>query len=161
MDIQSIITAVCNSKGANVRAVWRRKLKVRKGFTCSVEKITRAVVRSGVDYDKRLVVQMKREIGELPEVNAGLPWGSWKQFPWHIEHKGKDYIRLEPSSLDIAPIVCYGMKEEGADTTLIISKEKAKELCLASEFSDTKPLCFTVTADNVEEINDYTEGEII
>lgn len=153
MNIEDIKLTLASKKGANLKATWGKTLKTRKdarGF--KVEKITSMVVRGGINYDNMAVVQEGRENGNLPSQNSGLPWGTWAEFPLHIEHKGTDYARFYPASgINVAtggefvPEVTYlvdGIK---------VTKCEAKALCLASEFPsrEEKPLCFTIKADNV------------
>jgi len=126
-----------------------RPLKTRKAVTDTVEKRTEAVIRTGVDYDKIKTVQEGREDGSKPEKNAGLPWGEWVEFPWHIQHKGTDYLRLYPAS---------GLEFQAKTTYYLNGEEVAQEivepLCLASEFkvNEKKPECFTIKAAALESI---------
>lgn len=155
MNIQEIKNIIATRKGSNVRAVWHKALKTRKGVEDVVEKVTSVVVRGGIDYDNMKVVKEGREDGSLPAENAGLPWGEWAEFPVHITHKGTDYARFYPASgIDIStgngfvPHVEYFLNGRRAEKTEIES------LCLASEFPkrDEEPLCFTIKADNVTAI---------
>lgn len=146
MKVETFIATVSGAKGANLKALWKRPLKVRKGVLDSVEKFTQAVVRTGVDYDNIKVVREGREDGSIPAENAGLPWGEWVQFPYHITHKGADYLRLYPASgIEFTPKVTYFLNGN------VVTKEAVEALCLASEFnvSDDKPTCFTIKADSL------------
>lgn len=146
MNIQNIVSIVSSHKGANLKATWEKPLKTRKGVSNNITKRTAIVVRGGVDYDNIGVVQEKRENGELPSENAGLPWGQWVNFPYHIEHKGTDYARFYPASgIKFTPHVQYFI--DGVET----DKATIQPLCLASEFPvrDEEPLCFTIKAENV------------
>lgn len=51
-----------------------------------LQKVTTATVMTGVEY-AGLSANNDRETGELP-------WGTWKQYPYVVEHKGRDYFRL-------------------------------------------------------------------
>jgi len=104
------------------------------------------VARAGVAYDNIGNVIQARADGTLPSQNAGLPWGQWKQFPYIIEHNGKEYIRF--SLVNDNPIVTkYYLDGEE------ISKEKAKSYCIPSAFENKgKPVVITVKAESVEEI---------
>jgi hypothetical protein len=153
MNIIDIKQTLASKKGANLKATWGKKLKTRKdasGF--KVEKVTSLVVRGGIDYDNLGVVQEARHNGDLPSQNAGLPWGTWAEFPLHIEHKGTDYARFYPASgvnvstgKEFTPEVIYFI--DGKPST----KQEVQALCLASEFPsrDEPPLCFTIKAENV------------
>ena len=146
MNIQNIVSVVSSHKGSNLKATWEKPLKTRKGIDNKITKRTALVVRGGVDYDNIGLVQEKRENGELPSENAGLPWGQWVNFPYHIEHKGTDYARFYPASgIKFVPQVQYFL--DGVET----DKATIQPLCLASEFPvrDEEPLCFTIKAENV------------
>ncbi len=149
MNINEITEIIKGHKGQNLRAVWIRPMKTRKGVLNVVEKMTTAVIRGGVNYDNITRVIEGREDGTLPAENAGLKWGEWVEFPFHITHKGGDYVRLYPASgLDFVPTVTYFI--DGVE----VSKEEVEALCLASEFrkTDDKPLCFTLKAESVVSI---------
>ncbi len=112
-------------------------------------------MRGGIDYDNMKVVKEGREDGSLPSENAGLPWGEWAEFPYHIAHKGQDYARFYPASgNDIStgkgfvPHVEYYLNGE------LTTKEAVTSICLASEFPNREetPLCFTIKAENVRAI---------
>jgi hypothetical protein len=151
MQIEAIKGIVKGRKGANLSAVVRKDMKVRSSYKDhKVEKVTRLVIRGGIDYDNIGVVKEGREDGTLPSENAGLPWGEWAEFPLHITHKGQDYARFYPASgLEFKPKVQYFL--DGVE----VEKDAIKELCLASEFpkpDDKEPLCFTIKAENVVDI---------
>jgi hypothetical protein len=151
VDIQAIKETLKAKKGANLSVVFDRQLKTRKGVTEAVTKVTRIVARGGVEYDNLSVVKEKRENGELPSENAGLPWGEWVEFPLHIRHKDVDYARFYPASgIGFKPQVSYFL--DGVE----VSKEQVQPLCLASEFPkrDEEPLCFTIKAHNVAMIRE-------
>lgn len=70
--VQNVLTLA--PKGANIVLEWTRSAKTRKGVTDTILKSVRMVGRVGVEYDNLRAVQEKRESGELPTENAGLPW---------------------------------------------------------------------------------------
>lgn len=157
MNIEKIKGIVKPRKGANLSAVIRKDMKVRSSYReRKVEKVTKLVIRGGIDYDNMGVVKEGREDGTLPKENAGLPWGEWVEFPLHITHKGTDYVRFYPASgINLAtgeefiPEVTYFL--DGKE----VEKSEIEPLCLASEFpkpKDEKPLCFTIKAENVVDI---------
>lgn len=147
MEVQKYIEIVGQKKGANLRAVWERPMKVRKSAgDVTITKMTSAVVRGGIDYDNIKTVQEGRENGEKPAENAGLTWGEWVEFPFHIAHKGNDYLRLYPASgIEFTPNVVYFMNGKE------VKKDEIESLCLASEFkvNEKKPECFTIKAENL------------
>jgi hypothetical protein len=146
IDIKNILAT---RKGQNLSAVFGKELKTRKGVQDCVEKVTSIVVRGGIDYDNQALVKEGREDGSLPEENAGLPWGQWAEFPYHITHKDTDYVRFySASGLSFEPKVEYYLNGE------LTTKETIQPLCLASEFPNRQdaPLAMTVKAENVKAI---------
>jgi hypothetical protein len=84
-----------SKRGQFLSVVWQRAAKVRKTCLDVIEKrVVAHSIRAGVVYDNMANVQDKRESGELPKENAGLPWGVWFLFPHIIEHKGGYYFRF-------------------------------------------------------------------
>lgn len=151
MDIQNIKTIVKNRKGANLSVIIDKPLKTKKAHGGNmVTKVTRIVIRGGVEYDNIGLVQEKREDGSLPSENAGLPWGTWVEYPLHIEHKGTDYARFYPASgIKFTPEVTYFLNGVEVDKSVV------QTICLASEFPakrEEEPLCFTIKAANVKDI---------
>ena len=151
MNIANIVSTLKTEfpKGSNLSAIFTKTLKTRKGIESKVEKITRIVVSSGKNYDNQKVVIEGREDGTLPAENAGLPWGEWVEFPYHISHKGSDYVRFyPPSGINFQPKVEYFL--DGVQ----VDKSQIQHLCLASEFPNRTeaPLAMTVKAENVKEI---------
>lgn len=150
MNINIIKEIIKNRKGQNLSAVITKSLKTKKAHAGNkVEKITKLVIRGGVEYDNMGVVKEGRENGDLPEQNAGLPWGEWAEYPLHITHKGTDYARFYPASgIKFAPHVEYFLNGVQVDKATI------EPLVLASEMPKAKeeePLCFTIKADNVRD----------
>lgn len=134
--------------GAVYRVAWRRGMKTRKtAGDVACEKAVSALVRAGVDYDAQKAVQAKRETGELPAENQGLPWGEWADdVKGTILHKGKRYLRLYPHRGAI-PLATFFL--DGKE----VSPDDVKPLCLASEFQDRADAdCFTLGLDNLESL---------
>lgn len=148
MTVSEYIKAIETRKGANLSAVWVRQMATRKGIEDVVEKRVEIVVRGGVEYDNLSRVQERRESGELPSENSGLPWGEWVQYPFHIKHKGVDYVRMYPASgLHFIPKTTYLLN--GVEVT----RDTVEPMCLAKEFSRTEsPECYTIKADNLVSI---------
>jgi hypothetical protein len=149
MNIVDIKNILSTRKGSNLSAIFGKELKTRKGVTDCVEKVTSIVVRGGIEYDNQKVVIEGREDGTLPSENAGLPWGQWAEYPFHIEHKGTDYVRFySASGIAFEPKVEYYLNGE------LVDKATIQPLCLASEFPNRQdaPLAMTVKAENVKAI---------
>ncbi len=131
--------------GAAYALKWSRPVRLLKRYKDEgivVLKHTTALVRAGVDYDNINDVQEKREAGDLPAVSAGLPWGEWLIFPLVIRHKGEDYLRFYPAKFGAEPVVIF----TGEDGKHTITRERVRELALASEFAerDESAECFTL-----------------
>jgi len=129
-------------KGSFLRVVISKSVPTLKAYSdIEVVKQTLVTVCSGIEYDNQKGVIEKRESGEAPSENAGLPWGQWVEYPYLIEHKGKAYVRLY---LKGVPQVTWKANGQA------ISKERAIELCGSkAKSSESKPECITVLADNV------------
>ena len=93
--LKNILETFLNKRGQFLSVIWRRDAKTKKGCPHKIEKLVAAhSIRAGVVYDNMAAVADKRESGELPAENAGLPWGAWYLFPHIIEHKGNYYFRF-------------------------------------------------------------------
>jgi hypothetical protein len=151
---------ILNSKGSFVKAYWRSNPKPAAAFKNVVlEKITGAVVRAGIDFSNLSSVQLAIENGERGEVQS-LPWGTWKQFPHVIEHKGTDYIRLYPSTGHV-PSTSYYVDGDPVDRlkfSEFLTESERKKLLNPAE---NRPECFTVKADNILGTEDYIEGTTV
>jgi len=146
MNTATILQNVLSKKGQFGRASWKKALKTRKGVSAAIEKQVTMSMRAGVDYDNLSSVKEKRENGELPAENAGLPWGQWVAFPYLISHKDKHYLRLYPNGNGKIETEYF---LNGEKTTL----EQVKPFLLASELpSGEKPECITVTLENITEL---------
>lgn len=108
MNGDEFIALVKNKKGQFLPLKWKRKVPTSSKYKDIVlEKETSAIIRTGITYDNISNVKEKRENGELPAENAGLPWGAWKHFPYVIENKGKEYARLYPDPLERSKVTWY------------------------------------------------------
>lgn len=146
MNTTQILANVLQKKGQFGRAKWSKQLKTRKGVSDTITKKTQMVVRAGIDYDNMRSVQEKRESGELPAENAGLPsWQEWDIFPYLLRKKGepdKKYIRLYPVQNSVQTE--YFLNGEP------VQLDEIKEYLLASELpSGNKPDCITVGLENM------------
>lgn len=148
MNTATILANVLDKKGQFGRATWRKTLKTRKGNEAlHIEKVTDMSMRAGIDYDNMKAVKEKRESGELPAENAGLPFGSWVAFPYLIEHNGTHYIRLYPNTGGKVETAYF---LNGESTTL----DEVKQFLLASELPKpgNRPDCITVKLENITEL---------
>lgn len=158
MNKNNVLELLKENKGRNLKATWRRNAKVRKGVTALIEKETSATIRTGINFANLSSVKEGIANEERSEVQA-LQWGTWSEFPFIIEHKGNDYLRLYPASsvpfvYEEGKAVCT--QEEGN-----IQRPKVKwfldgreipfvliqEFLLASELPkpiEETPICFTI-----------------
>ncbi len=134
--------------GSFYRVTWARELAVRQAVRGAVViKTVIATVKAGIEYDNKASVIAKRDSGELPAINQGLPWGEWLDYPRTIGHKGSLYLRLYPATeANHRTDVSYTFN--GLPCTL----DQAKALCLAKEFQDRADIdCFTVKLANLRD----------
>lgn len=152
----AILETMLNAKGQYVTARWKSIVKTSAQYSdLNIEKITSAVVRAGIDFANLSSVKEGIENGERGEVKP-LKWGSWKQFPYIIEHTKKsgeynEYVRLYPSnSPNHIPSVSYfvdGVKTTKNEIMEYLTPSDAKKLT-----SGEKPECFTLTSTNILDI---------
>ena len=139
-------------KGANIVIEWVRPMKTRKGITADLTKSVRMVGRMGIEYDNVKKVQDKRENGELPSENQGLPWGKWAEYPYLIEHKGTFYVRLyNGTSEKVKPEVHFF--QNGVE----VEKEAIAAMVLKSEIDSKKGETFTCKVENMTRIHAEAE----
>lgn len=155
-----ILDRILNTKGSFVKAHWKSNPKPAAAHkSVLLEKITSAVCRAGIDYANLGVVKDAINNGERGEVES-LPWGEWKKFPYIIEHKGVEYIRLYPSDgTNHFPTSNYfvnGEKVTKEDFAQYLTPSEAKKLLEPND--DDRPLCFTVKRENILGTEDVTES---
>lgn len=158
MNKNTTLDLLKENRGRNLRATWRRNAKVRKGVTALIEKETIAAVRTGINFANLSSVKEGIAKEERQEVQP-LQWGQWKEFPFVIEHKGNDYLRLYPASS--VPFVYEDGKAVCTQAEESIQRPKVKwfldgreipfvliqEFLLASEHPkpiEETPICFTI-----------------
>lgn len=144
----SALALLLTAKGGFVRMSWTRPVKTFKTYSgAPITKSVYCVGRVGIDHDARAKVIEARATGELPAVNAGLPWGEWLAFPWFIQHKGALYVRLYPVE-GSRPVVTF--LREGA----VIDKDSLRDIALASEFAEhnEETGCFAVKAESLTSV---------
>jgi hypothetical protein len=154
----AIKNKILNSKGQFIKASWKSNPSPAASFKKEgiiLEKRTLAVIQAGVNYSQLSAVKNAIAAGDRNEVGE-LPWGSWKvidgvsQFPYLIEHKGVDYIRLTPSQAgNHIPKSTYYVNGEQ------VTKEEFSRFLTPSEANkllnpkEEHPLCFTIKSDNI------------
>lgn len=153
MERSQVVAAIeATPKGANIIVEWVRPCKVKKAVTDMITKSVRMVGRMGIDYDNIASVQTKRENGELPSENNGLPWGTWDIFPFMIEHKGNYYLRLYNGTSDkVHPEVHFF--KNGQE----VNKDEIAPVLLASEKEEKTGDCFCCKVENMTRIHNESE----
>lgn len=147
-----VLEKILTSKGQVLKASWRSEPTPAAKFKKEgivLEKRTVGIVQAGVEFQNLSAVKEAIEAGERGEVQP-LPWGTWSVYPYIIEHKGEEFIRLYPSPLQnhIPKSIFYVNGEE-------VTKEKFSEYLQPAEAkkllngAEEKPLCFTVKANNI------------
>lgn len=153
-----VINKILNTKGSFVKAFWKSNPKPAAAYKHVIlEKVTNAVVRAGIDFSNLSSVKLAIENEERGEVQS-LPWGNWKQFPYIIEHKGADYIRLYPSTgNNHFPSSTYhvdgNMVDKETFASYLTNSDKQKLL----NPEENRPECFTVKFDNILGTEEYEE----
>ena len=143
--VKEIIEKRTTKKGCFTSAMWEHKCKTKKAYANdNLYKISVAVVRLGITYDNINNVKEKRENGDLPAENAGLPWGQWELFPYLISHKGNTYLRMTLTNDNpVKSRYCLNGKtvtyDEIAD--MLLASEKPKK--------GKKPDVITVNIENI------------
>jgi hypothetical protein len=127
--------------GQICKVTWRRECKTRKGSPV-VHKTVTAIVRAGIDYDNQKIVQNKRENGELPKENAGLPWGEWFIFPYIVKHKENFYLRFYPFN---GGKVLTKFELDGNT----VEFDRVKDYLLSSEKQEREGDCFVVKENSI------------
>ena len=154
MQLAQVKSAIVNApKGANIIVEWVRDCKVKKA-AMPVSKSVRMVGRVGIEYDNVAKVQDKRESGELPAVNAGLPWGVWAEYPYLIEHKGQYYLRLYNGTSATVHAEAHFFRNG-----IEVSKDSIASDLLSSEKEEKAGDCFCCKTENITRL--HTEAEFI
>lgn len=132
-------------KGQIATITTERTVKVKKGMP-EVLKKSKFQCRIGVTYDNIAAVKEKRESGELPTENQGLPWGEWIEFPYIIGHKNEIFVRCTTiNSSNNWPVVYISNGVE-------IPVEEVKKMAYASEFSEKKRDVFNIRVISLVEV---------
>jgi hypothetical protein len=157
-----VLEKIINAKGRFVKAAWKSNPKPAAAYKSSVvlEKHTVGVVQAGIEFQNLSAVKDAIAAGERGEVQP-LPWGQWSVYPYIIEHKEAEYIRLYPSGgFGHVPKTTYYVNGD------VVEKSKFAEYLTPSEAQkligggdEDRPLCFTIKAENIMGLpEDLIEG---
>ena len=147
--MQNVKQFIQNYKaGAFVSVVTERPVKVKKSAKGMViTKRAEMVARLGVNYDNLKQTNQKREDGDIPKENAGLPWGEWDIYPFLIKHKNSGYVRMYANKAQIRNKFFMN----GAE----VEKSEIEQYILASEKSkptEDSVLTLSIKSDNIIKI---------
>ena len=154
LSAEAIKNKILNSKGQFVKASWKSNPKPAAAHKhIMLEKHTVGIVQAGVNYANLSAVRNAIADGERGEVEE-LPWGSWKTYPYIIEHKDQEYIRLYPSNGNnhIPKSIYYvnGIATDKEEFAKYLTASEARKILTPSE--EDRPLCFTIKANNMLDI---------
>lgn len=150
---QQILERILNAKGNFVKAVWKSNptpAAAHKKAGIILEKHTSAVCRAGINFANLSSVQHGIAEGTRGEVQE-LPWGQWKVFPYIIEHKDAEYVRLYPTDSRCETV--YFVNGEQVDKETYASYLTPSEAAKMS--SGEKPDCFTIKRENIISTEDF------
>lgn len=150
-----------STRGQFVSAEWvSEKKPAAKHKGVKLEKHCSGVFRAGINFSNLGYVIDGIRDGERGEVQP-LPWGQWKQFPYVIEHKGSDYIRLYPPAKTLTQedgttkrvsdwsaarmTVEYKVDGKTVDKATFLSYLTPSD----AKSDDNPPECITVKAENL------------
>jgi hypothetical protein len=150
---EEILNRILNAKGQFVKAVWKSNptpAAAHKKAGIQLEKHTSAVCRSGINFANLSSVQQGIEEGTRGEVQE-LPWGQWKVFPYIIEHKEAEYIRLYPTDSKCETLYFVNGVEVDRDAfSAYLTPSDAAKMT-----SGEKPECFTIKRENILATEDF------
>lgn len=150
MDTTRYLEMVMGKRGQFIKLCWQRLVETAAAYKhLTIEKRTTVTARTGVEYDNVKAVQEKRETGELPEQNAGLPFGEWTVYPYVIRHKGQDYARIYTVKGAKADVewYCNGRRINDAQALSYLTPSARKK-----SFGKGDLDCFTVKMNDVIKI---------
>lgn len=146
MNPQDIMTTLQGVTGQHISMEFKSETTPRKESKANgikLEKRVKGAFRAGIAYENLKQVKEAIEAGERGEVEP-LPWGQWKQYPYHITHKEKDYFRFYPATGNgQKPCVEYFVN--GKEVT---RDEYESHLTESAKKPSDKP-CFVVEASNI------------
>jgi len=146
MNTQDIMTTLQGVTGQHISMEFKSEATPRKESKANgvtLEKRVKGAFRAGIAYENLKQIKEAIEAGERGEVES-LPWGEWKQYPYHITHKEKDYFRFyPPTGNGQKPSVQYFVN--GKETT----KDEYDTHLTESAKNKPKKDCFVLEASNI------------
>jgi hypothetical protein len=151
MKSEDIITRILNCKGQYISLTIKSDvIPAAAHKQKKLEKITSNKFRAGIQFKNLKSVKDAIESGERDEIQP-LRWGKWKKYPYIIEHKDREYVRLYPS-VNTASGITVTYKVDDIEVTRDIFNEYLKPS--DRDRQGEVPECFTVAADNILTINE-------
>jgi hypothetical protein len=140
------LSALFGSKGNFISAIFKSEKKPSASFKgVRLEKVVQGTFRAGINFANLGSVKKGIESGERGEVQP-LPWGVWKTFPYVIEYKETEYIRLYPTDN------CQ-LKATYLVDSVEVDREKFLSYLTPSEreraTNGEKPECITIKRENI------------
>lgn len=143
-----LVKKILAKKGQFSKLTWNRACKTKRDAP-SIRKVTTLqIARLGITYDNMSKVQKKREVGELPKENQGLPeWCEWAIYPYFGKNKktGQMYLRVYPRPN--SKVWHYEIDGEKVD------ESKVGKFLGAQEKQEKELLCQWVKIEDIEDIS--------
>jgi hypothetical protein len=140
------LSALFGSKGNFISATFRSEKKPASAFKGTrLEKVIEGTFRAGINFANLGSVKKGIANGERGEVQP-LPWGVWKKFPYVIEYKETEYIRLYPTE-NCRLKATYLVDSVEVDREKFLSYLTPSERERATE--GERPECITIKKDNI------------
>jgi len=151
MKAKNLIEHILNCKGQYISLTIKSEPKPSAAHRNKrLEKFTSSKFRAGISFQNLKSVKDAIESKERGEVQP-LPWGKWKQYPYIVEHKDKEYIRLYPAiNSDTGMEVVY--KVDGKEVSRSEYNEYLNPSSVAKQ--GTQQECYMVAAENILEIKE-------
>jgi len=148
---EEILAKILDCKGQYVSLITKSEVKPAASYrNVRLEKVITNKYRAGIEFRNLKAVKDAIESGERGEIQP-LRWGKWKQYPYIIEHKGKEYVRLYPATNSDSGIsVTY--KVDGKEVSR--GEFNAYLVPSAVEKQGETPECFYIAVDNILGIKD-------
>lgn len=135
-----------NNKGQFISVMFKSEKKaaaIHKNV--KLEKRIEGVFRAGIDFGNLSSVKKGIENGERGEVQP-LPFGEWLKFPYLIQYKETQYIRLYPTTNCVLKVqyLVNGVESTKENfLSFLTPSDKAKAE------NGEKPECITVKVSNL------------
>ena len=154
MKSENILSRILNCKGQYISLNIKSNPKPAASYKdVRLEKHTSSKFRAGIEFQNLKSVKDAIENKERGEVQP-LPWGQWKKYPYIIEHKDKEYIRLYPavnstSGAEVKYIVNGKEVDKSTFNTYLKPSDVAKQ--------GTTMECFVVAIENIFEVEEQAD----